>query len=138
MLVRTGKQTIRSKKCTYLQPPPLLVQFVDGSPALAQLVQQVLDLLRQVLVLPADAVQLLGSLVPRSAKAEQLGTLRAKRVTFGPKVDASAFMLRKARKRHCDCVNSQRWEVATGPAVFKLGECTSENPDSLCGLVRPR
>merc|ERR1719445_2262425 len=32
-----------------LQPPPLLVQLVDGAAAIAQLVEKILDLVRQVL-----------------------------------------------------------------------------------------
>ena len=55
---------------TDLQPPSLLVQLVDGPPPLAQLVQQILDLLGQVLVLPPHGVQLLDSLVPGCAEPE--------------------------------------------------------------------
>ena len=55
---------------TYLQPPSLLVELVDGPPALAQLVEQILDLLGQVLVLPPHGVQLLDSLVPGRAQTE--------------------------------------------------------------------
>ena len=48
---------------------------MDGASPLAQLVQQVLNLLRQILVLPPDGVQLLHRLVPRRAQAEQLRAL---------------------------------------------------------------
>ena len=58
-----------------LQPPALLVQLVDGASPLAKLVQQVLNLLRQILVLPPDGVQLLDRLVPGGAQAEQLRAL---------------------------------------------------------------
>ena len=64
---------------THLQPPALLVQLVDGAAALAQLVEEVLDLLRQILVLPPDGVQLLHGLVPGRAQAEQLGALSVSR-----------------------------------------------------------
>ncbi len=59
---------------TNLKTPLLLIQLVDRPPPLSQLVQQVLDLLGQVLVLPSHAVQLLHSLVPGCAQAKQLRT----------------------------------------------------------------
>ena len=39
---------------------------MDGLPTLAQLVQQVLDLVRQVLVLSSDTLKVLDSLIPGS------------------------------------------------------------------------
>merc|ERR1719422_2856015 len=56
-----------------LQPSALFVQLVDGAAAIAQLVQQVLDLIGQVLVLAADNVQLLVGLVQGGLEAEALG-----------------------------------------------------------------
>merc|ERR1719410_1150961 len=55
------------------QPPPLLVQLVDGAAAIAQLVKKILDLVRQVLVLAPHDVQLLVGLVQRRLQAEPLG-----------------------------------------------------------------
>merc|ERR1719384_407112 len=49
-----------------------LVQLVHGAAALAQLVQQVLDLLGQVLVLPPDGVQVLQHLLVGGLDAEVL------------------------------------------------------------------
>merc|ERR1712155_216716 len=47
----------------HLQTAPLFVQLVDGAASVSQLVQQILDLISQVLVLPADHIQLLHHLV---------------------------------------------------------------------------
>merc|ERR1719351_114084 len=53
-------------------PPPLLVELVDGAAAIAELVEQILDLVSQVLVLTADDVQLLVGLVKGRLEAEPL------------------------------------------------------------------
>merc|ERR1719336_3075254 len=55
------------------QPPPLLVQLVDGAAAIAKLVEKILDLVSQVLVLAPHDVQLLVGLVQRRLQAEPLG-----------------------------------------------------------------
>merc|ERR1719328_1043471 len=55
-----------------LHPPPLLVQLVDGAAAIAKLVEQILDLVSQVLVLPANDVQLLVGLIKSGLEAEPL------------------------------------------------------------------
>merc|ERR1719195_1772962 len=60
-----------------LQTAPLLVQLVDGAASVSQLVQQVLDLVSQVLVLPADHIQLLHHLVMGGLQAEHLGAVVA-------------------------------------------------------------
>merc|ERR1719346_973767 len=60
-----------------LQLPPGLVQLMHGAAALAQLVQQVLDLLGQVLVLPPDGVQVLQHLLVGGLDAEVLGAVVA-------------------------------------------------------------
>ena len=49
-----------------LKSASLAVQLMDGLPTLAQLVQQVLDLVRQVLVLSSDTLKVLDSLIPGS------------------------------------------------------------------------
>ena len=47
-----------------LESPPLLVQLMDGPSAFTELIQEILDFVAQVLVLPPDAVQLLNRLIP--------------------------------------------------------------------------
>merc|ERR1719189_3330938 len=61
----------------HLQLPAGLVQLVHGAAALAQLVQQVLDLLGQVLVLPPDGVQVLQHFLVGGLDAEVLGAVVA-------------------------------------------------------------
>ena len=50
----------------HLEPPPLSVQVADAAAALAKLIQQVLDLIRQILVLSADSLKILNTLIPCS------------------------------------------------------------------------
>merc|ERR1719357_2208124 len=53
----------------------LLVKLVDGPATITQLVQEILDLISQVLVLPLDNIQLLNSLIPGSLETEQLAVV---------------------------------------------------------------
>merc|ERR1719225_346902 len=55
-----------------LEPPPLLVQLVDGAATIAKLVEQILDLVSKVLVLALHDIQLLHSLVVACLQAEHL------------------------------------------------------------------
>ena len=50
----------------HLESPPLTVQLVDGLASLAELVQQVLDLVSKILVLPSDRLKILNTLIPCS------------------------------------------------------------------------
>merc|ERR1719381_471904 len=58
-----------------LQATALLVKLVDGPATIPQLVQEILDLISQVLVLPLDNIQLLNSLIPGSLETEQLAVV---------------------------------------------------------------
>merc|ERR1719350_1788199 len=53
-----------------LQPPPLFVQLVDGAATVSKLVQQILNFVREIFVLPANNVQLLVGLLQRRLQAE--------------------------------------------------------------------
>merc|ERR1719430_2985727 len=55
-----------------LEPPPLLVQLVDGAATIAKLVEQVLDLIGEVLVLALDHIELLHGLVIAGLQTEHL------------------------------------------------------------------
>ena len=55
-----------------LKPPPLFVQLVDGAAAIAKLVEQILDLFGEVLVLPANNVQLLIGVLKGGLEAVHL------------------------------------------------------------------
>merc|ERR1719492_728502 len=66
-----------------LQHPPLFVQGVDGAAALTKLVEEILDLVSEVLVLPLDNVQLLGGLLLGGLQAEQLAAVVAALVLGG-------------------------------------------------------
>ena len=46
-----------------LEPPALFVQLVDRTSAISQLVEKILDLIRQILVFAANNVKLLNSLI---------------------------------------------------------------------------
>merc|ERR1719422_1147405 len=56
-----------------LQHAALFVKSVDGATTLTQLVEQILDLVSEVLVLPHDNVKLLSGLLLGGLQAEQLG-----------------------------------------------------------------
>ena len=49
-----------------LQPTPLFIQLMNGSSSISKLVKQILDLIREVLVLPLDNIKLLNSFIPSS------------------------------------------------------------------------
>merc|ERR1711936_1393918 len=53
-----------------LQVAPLLVQVMDGTTTLSELVQQILDFVREILVLPLDNVKMLNSLILGSLQPE--------------------------------------------------------------------
>merc|ERR550534_3386545 len=55
-----------------LEPPPLLVQLVDGAATIAKLVKQVLDLIGKVLVLALNDIELLHGLVIAGLQTEHL------------------------------------------------------------------
>merc|ERR1719412_1543921 len=57
------------------QAATLLVQLVDGPATISQLVQEILDFIGQVLVLPLDNIQLLNSLIPGSLEAEKFAVV---------------------------------------------------------------
>merc|ERR1719192_1247106 len=66
-----------------LQHAALFVKSVDGATALTQLVEQILDLVSEVLVLPLDNVELLSGLLLGGLQAEQLGGVVAALVLRG-------------------------------------------------------
>merc|ERR1719492_207790 len=66
-----------------LQHPPLFVQGVDGAASLTKLVEEILDLVSEVLVLPLDNVKLLGGLLLGGLQAEQLAAVVAALVLGG-------------------------------------------------------
>merc|ERR1719431_888962 len=55
-----------------LQATALFVKLVNGPATISQLVQEILDFISQVLVLPLDNIQLLNSLIPSGLEAEHL------------------------------------------------------------------
>ncbi len=55
-----------------LQSAALLVKLMNGTTSITKLIQQILDLISQVLILPLDNIQLLNCLIPSSTKAEEL------------------------------------------------------------------
>merc|ERR1719422_1895736 len=66
-----------------LRHAALFVKSVDGATALTQLVEQILDLVSEVLVLPLDNVKLLSGLLLGGLQAEQLGGVVAALVLRG-------------------------------------------------------
>ena len=60
-----------------LKPAPLLVKLMDGTSAIAKLIQEVPDLISKVLVLPLNNVELLDDLLVSGAQAEQLAVVVA-------------------------------------------------------------
>merc|ERR550519_1324060 len=66
-----------------LEPPALFVQLVDGATAVSELVEQILDLVGRILVLPLDNVQLFCGLIASSLQAEQLRVVVAALVLRG-------------------------------------------------------
>ena len=50
----------------HLESPPLAVQLMDRLASLAELVQQVLDLVSKILVLSSDRLKILNTLIPCS------------------------------------------------------------------------
>merc|ERR1719191_895368 len=66
-----------------LQHPPLFVQSVNGAASLTELIQEILDLVSEVLVLPLHNVQLLGGLLLGGLQAEQLGAVVAALILGG-------------------------------------------------------
>ena len=64
-----------SKNNSDLKTPSLFLQVKDCSPALPQLVHQVSDLLRQVLVLSPDPLPRLGDLAPAHLQSAHLRTV---------------------------------------------------------------
>merc|ERR1719443_503377 len=60
-----------------LETASLFVQLVDGAASITKLIQKILDLISQVLVLPADNIQLLNHLVVGGLEAEHLGAVVA-------------------------------------------------------------
>ena len=53
-----------------LQTTPLFIQLMNGSSSISKLVKQILDLIREVLVLPLDNIKLLNSFIPSSLQPE--------------------------------------------------------------------
>merc|ERR1712112_169817 len=60
-----------------LETASLFVQLVDGAASIAKLIKKILDLISQVLVLPADNIQLLHHLVVCGLEVEHLGAVVA-------------------------------------------------------------
>ena len=60
-----------------LKPPPLFVQLVNGAATIAKLVEQILDLFGEVLVLPANNVQLLVGVLKGGLEAVHLRAIVA-------------------------------------------------------------
>ena len=65
----------------HLESPALFVKLVDGAASITKLVKQILDLVSEVLVLPADHIELLNNLVVSGLQAEHFGAVVA---SLGP------------------------------------------------------
>ena len=76
-----------------LQPAPLLVELMDRPATIAQLIQEILDLISKVLVLTLDHIKLLNSLIPSSTETEELTVVVAAFLLAGLKLSVQILNL---------------------------------------------
>ena len=94
-----------------LQTTPLFIQLMNGSSTISKLVKQILDLIREVLVLPLDNVKLLNSFIPSSLQPEAFAVVVAALLSaclklsmeiIGLLVPLTNNLNRNERKENCD------------------------------------